>query len=127
MTGHGRLLGLVAVIEAATGFALLAQPSVVVDLLFGAEPAGAGVVASRVAGASLVALGVACWPATTVKQGLRGMLVYSLLVTIYFALLGIEGTWVGTLLWPAVAAHAVLTVFLARAWFSTGFTAERHP
>ena len=41
-----------------------------------------------------------------------GMLTYSLLVTLYLLYLGIRGEWVGPLLWPAVAVHAVLTMLL---------------
>jgi hypothetical protein len=44
------------------------------------------------------------------------MLVYNLLVTLYFVYLGLGGKWVGVLLWPAAAAHAVLAVLLAGAW-----------
>jgi hypothetical protein len=44
------------------------------------------------------------------------MLCYSLLVTLYLAYLGIRGEWVGVLLWPAVAIHAILTILLVRAW-----------
>jgi hypothetical protein len=40
-------------------------------------------------------------------------------------LLGIRGEWVGRLLWPAVVLHAVLTAFLARAWFEARKTAGR--
>jgi hypothetical protein len=40
------------------------------------------------------------------------------LVTCYLLYPGIRGEWVGPLLWPAVALHAVLTLLLARAWFS---------
>ena len=46
----------------------------------------------------------------------RAMLCYSLLVTLYLAYLGINGEWVGVLLWLAVAIHAILTFLLARAW-----------
>jgi hypothetical protein len=46
------------------------------------------------------------------------MATYSLFVTLYLLYLGIRGDWVGPLLWPAVALHAVLTLLLARAWFS---------
>ena len=42
----------------------------------------------------------------------------TLLVTLYLAYLGIGGQWVGSLLWPAVALHAVLTFLLARARFA---------
>ena len=55
------LLAVAAVGEAATGLALLVYPPIVVRLLFGAEIAGAGVVMSRIAGISLLALGA--WPA----------------------------------------------------------------
>ncbi len=46
------------------------------------------------------------------------MTTYSLLVTLYLVFLGAGGEWVGPLLWPAVALHAVLTLLLARTWFS---------
>jgi hypothetical protein len=100
--------------------AVLVYPRIVVQLLFGAEIAGAGVVMSRIAGISLIALGLACWPggeATGIPAGaLRAMLCYSLLATAYLAYLGIRGEWVGSLLWPAVAIHAILTFLLARAF-----------
>ena len=115
------LLGLAAVLEAATGLVLLVYPAIVVRLLFGAEIAGAGMVMSRIAGIGLVGLGIACWPSrdTRGRAGwpLCGLRTYSSLVTLYLACLGIRGEWVGMLLWPAVAAHAVLTCLLARAWF----------
>jgi hypothetical protein len=114
------LLALAAVGEAATGLVLLAYPPIVVRLLFGAEIAGAGMVMSRVAGIGLIALGIACWPSRDTRgragSALCGMLTYSLLATLYLAYLGIGGEWVGRLLWPAFAAHAVLTVLLVRAW-----------
>ena len=49
---------------------------------------------------------------------LSGMATYGLLVTLYLLYLGIRGEWVGPLLWPAVALHAVLTLLLARSWLS---------
>ena len=57
-----RLLTLTAVIEAATGLALIAVPAVVVRLLLGSEISGAGIPLGRVAGFGLLSLGVACWP-----------------------------------------------------------------
>jgi len=86
--------------------------------LFAAEIAGAGVVMSRIAGISLIALGIACWPARGANWALSGMLTYSLLVTLYLIYLGVGGEWTGKLFWPAVAVHAVLTILLARAWFN---------
>jgi len=114
------LLAVAAAGEAATGLALLMYPPLVVWLLFGAEIAGAGIVMSRIAGISLIALGVGCWPIHNADNGascaLRAMLSYSLLATLYLGYLGITGEWVGKLLWPAIVAHAVMTILFARAW-----------
>jgi hypothetical protein len=53
------VLLLAALAEGATGAALLAVPSTVRRLLFGAEVAGAGEVTGRIAGIALIGLGVA--------------------------------------------------------------------
>src|SRR5947207_4782949 len=94
----GRLLKLTALIEAATGLALLALPSFVVRLLLGAEISGASMPLGRVAGAALLALGVACWLARddTQSRATRGlvvaMLMYNIAATAVLALAGI-GLW----------------------------------
>jgi hypothetical protein len=115
-----KVLVLAAAGEAAMGLALLVYPQIVVRLLFGAEISGAGVVISRIAGISLIALGLACWPGNDGNSGLagalRGMLCYSLLVTLFLVYLGVGGVRVGSLLWPAVALHVILTFLLAGAW-----------
>jgi hypothetical protein len=97
-----------AVSEAATGAALLIVPSLVGQLLLGAELTGAAVTVARVAGIALIALGVACWPGTP----RAGMLTYSAGVALYLAYLGVTGGASGVLLWPAVVLHLVLTVLL---------------
>jgi len=106
-----RVLVLAAVGEVATGVALLLVPSLVGQLLLGAELTGVAVTVARVAGIALIGLGVACWPGTP----LRGMLIYSAAVTLYLAYLGMAGGLTGILLWPAVILHAILTALLARA------------
>ena len=115
-----KVLVLAAVGEAATGLALLIIPSLVGRLLLGEELTGIAIPVARVAGIALIALGVACWPGNDAGRGVarafQGMLCYSLLATLYFAYLGIRGEWVGSLLWPAVAIHAILTILLGRAW-----------
>ena len=108
-----KVLTFAAAFEAVTGLALLIMPSLVGRLLLGAELTDAIPVA-RVAGIALIALGVCCWPNS---NALCGMLTYGALVTLYLAYIGFSGKWVGKLLWPAVVLHAVLTLFLARAWF----------
>ena len=113
-----KLLAIAAVGEAGTGLVLLVYPPIVVRLLFAFEIEGAGIVISRIAGISLIALGIACWPGRGPKWGPCGMLTYSLAATLYLMYLGFGGKWTGKLLWPAVGAHAVLTILLAREWFN---------
>ena len=106
-----KALVLAAVSEAVTGLALLIVPSLVVQLLLGEELTGIAIPVARVAGIALIALGVACWPGTP----LIGMLTYSSAVTLYLAYVGFAGGLTGTLLWPAVVLHVILTVLLTRA------------
>ena len=109
-------LGLTAIIEAATGLALIVAPALVGRLLFGTEFTGVANPAARVTGIALLALGVACWPGST---ALCGMLTYSGLATLYLLYLAVRGEWVGLLLWPVVVIHALLTALLARAWIQS--------
>src|SRR6476646_889743 len=110
------VLTVAAVIEAATGLALLIVPSFVGRLLFGEEFTGIVIAVARVLGIALIALGVGCWPGST---ALCGMLTYSALATLYLLYLAIRGEWVGPLLWPVVALHWILSVLLALAWFQS--------
>ena len=102
------------VAEAATGLALLIVPSLVGWLLLGEELTGIAVPVARVAGIALIGLGVACWPGPP----LAGMLIYSALVMLYLSYLGFADGLNGILLWPAVALHAILSVFLGRVWLA---------
>jgi|SRR5262245_11806969 len=107
-----KVLVFAAVVEAATGLALLIVPSILGQLLLGEQLAGVAVSVARVAGIALIGLGVACWPG----PALVGMLTYSGLVTLYLASIGVTGDLTGVFLWPAVALHAVLSILLARTW-----------
>ena len=110
------VLNFAAVGETGTGLALLIVPSLVGRLLLGEELTGIAIPVARVAGIAQVALGLACFPAGEAGQRLSGMLIYSLLVTLYLVYLGLGGEWVGILLWPAAGFHAVLTILLAIVW-----------
>ncbi len=103
-------LVLAAIGEAATGAALLLVPSLVGQVLLGAELSGIAVTVARVAGIALIGLGVACWPGPP----RIGMLIYSAAITLYLAYIGVAGALTGILLWPAVVLHAVLTILLIR-------------
>ena len=109
-----RFLTLTAIIEAATGLALIAVPAIVVWLLLGAEIFGASMPLGRVAGAALLALGVACWLARDDRQSraARGlvvaMLIYNIVATAVLAFAGIGLGLHGVVLWPAVVLHAAM-------------------
>ena len=90
-------------------------PSLVAWLLLGEELTGVAVAIARVAGIALVGLGLARWPGPP----LLGMLTYSTLVALYLAYVGVAGGLTGVFLWPAVALHAMLSVFLVIAWLSS--------
>ena len=113
-----RLLKLTAIIEAAAGLALMVVPSVVVRLLLGSElDAPTAVMLGRVAGAALLALGVACWLARgdTQSRAARGlvaaMFLYNVATVAVLAFVGIGFGLQGVALWPAVVLHAVMAVW----------------
>jgi len=112
-----RLLKFTAIIEAATGLGLIAVPAIVVRLLLGAEISGASIPLGRVAGAALLALGVACWLARddTQSRAARGlvvaMLMYNIVATAVLAFAGIGLGLHGVALWPAVVLHAAMAVW----------------
>ena|SRR5271157_65823 len=90
---------------------------VVIQLLFGEEVAGAGILMSRIAGISLIALGVACWPDSNMLRAFYGMATYSTLAMLYLIYIGVRGEEVGLLLCTGVVVHAILIVLLVRARF----------
>lgn len=74
-----KLLGLAAVLEAATGLVLIADPSLVTWLLLGDDVSGAGLAMSRLLGVALLSLGGGllaaasrpCFPGASGHAGLR--------------------------------------------------------
>jgi hypothetical protein len=112
------LLIVSALLEAGTGIGLLATPSVVAQVLLGAPlDAPAALTVARVAGAALLALGVACWLTASDAQSsaARGLVSAMVLYNLGAALvLGAAGIWSqlgGLGLWPTVILHAVMTVW----------------
>ena len=115
-----KLLLFVAVVEIATGLALLADPGLVIALLLGASGSPEATAIGRFLGIALLALGLACRPimqrASDTAPAIQAMLLYNLLVALYLACLGTIGHSGGLLLWPAVALHAVVALLLIWAW-----------
>lgn len=111
------LLSVDAAIEGATGLALMAAPETVVGLVFGAAMQPIGTVLTRLAGIAIVSLALGSW-LTREKSpaaGFAALFVYNFLSGAYLAILGIQGEFVGALLWPAVAVHVVFGLLIANA------------
>ena len=112
-----KLLSITAIIEAATGVGLLAAPAVLAQLLLGTTlDAPAAITVARVAGAALLALGVACWLARDDGRAMVvAMLFYNVAaVTILaYAAVGLALSGIG--LWPAIALHTALAGWCAAA------------
>ena len=114
-------LSATAVVEAATGLCLLILPAVLFAILLGLDNAAAAAIfVGRLAGAALLAIGVASWMAriderTPAQLGLlTGILVYNVAATLLLAYAGAVLKMVGVLLWPAVAIHAFVAVWCFR-------------
>jgi len=112
-----------AAVEAGTGLVLVSFPSLFVRLLLGAELSESGQIVGRLAGFTLIALVLACWPRGGTEgaaaSSLQALLLLSVLVALYLVYLGIGGNFVGPLLWLAVVLHSVVAILLAGAWVNT--------
>lgn len=113
-----RLLIVTTMIEVGAGLALLVVPSAAVALLLGSPlDTPAALTLGRVAGAALLALGVACWLAqydaqSCAARGLvSAMLLYNLGTVVILGAAGIQSQPAGVALWPAVVLHAAITVW----------------
>jgi len=112
------LLIATALLEAATGVALVAAPAIPVSLLFGAPlDAPVGLAVARVAGAALLTLGLACWLARNDGSSRPGravvsaMLFYNVAVTAVLTHAGLALGATGVALWPAVGLHTALAAW----------------
>jgi hypothetical protein len=120
-TNRKLLLLITAFVEAATGLCLLFLPAAVFAILLGLEGAAIdAILVGRIAGAALLAIGIASWMARTdtltpAQLGLlTGILVYNITVSVLLAYAGIVLKMIGVLLWPAVALHAFLALWSFR-------------
>ena len=72
---------------------------------------------ARIAGAALLATGVACWIGRSDTQSsaqvglLIGVLIYDVAAAVILAYTGLYLSLAGIALWPAVVLHAVLAVW----------------
>jgi hypothetical protein len=96
---------------------MLVAPTVVIQLLLGANISGEAIPWGRLAGVALLALGIACWLArgdaeSPAARGLvTGMLAYNSGAVGVFGTAGSQSHTVGIALWPVVILHAVMAIW----------------
>ncbi len=102
-------------IELGAGIALAFLPGTAAELLLGSSVGtSVGMMVGRVAGAALLALGVACWGARRDKEsraarGLTaGMLLYNVAVVALLVWAGLGQGLIGLAIWPAVLLHTAM-------------------
>jgi hypothetical protein len=126
MHENQRVIAIASILEGATGIALLVTPSLVVSLLFDAEPSDLAAIIGRIAGIALLSLAIACWPDVQPKRGVKpygAMLAYNALTASMLAWVGLTRDPSGFLLWPTVLLHAILAILLAREMFRNSLAA----
>jgi|SRR6516164_3572818 hypothetical protein len=125
------LLIVTAVLEVGTGLLLLFVPAVPLALLLEVrEGAPESLLVARVAGAALLAIGVASWLArqgepSTAQRGLViGILIYDVGAAALLAYAGLGLEMIGPVLWPGVVIHTALAVWCV--WSLRGASPNKH-
>jgi hypothetical protein len=112
------LLIVTALLEATTGFALAASPSLLVSLLIGSPlDTPPGLVVGRLAGIALLTLGSVCWLARNDQQGrvtaglVAAMLFYNVAAATLLAYARVGLGLSGIALWPTVVLHSAFALW----------------
>lgn len=121
MKRPGSILKWVVLVGAAeallTGVVTVVSPPLFCRLLLGAKLAVSGPALGPLAGIAMLGTGLAAWPSPKPLDGStrvgRALLAYNVLAMSYLAYLAAGGRYLGVLLWPAVALHAILSALLA--------------
>jgi hypothetical protein len=111
--GRKTLLIVTAVAEGGTGLVLLSLPSLGFSLLLGVGHASPeAILVGRIAGAALLAIGIASGAASRASGAaaqaglLAALLVYNVAVATLLGYTGASSGRAGIALWPAVVFHA---------------------
>jgi hypothetical protein len=108
-----RALVLISVLfELAVGIALIALPQVAATGFVASPLDQNGLAFARLAGIALVCFSFTTWLGRTERPAYLGLLAYNLLAAGYILFLGLTLPVTGFLLWPAGAAHAVLSLLM---------------
>ena len=107
-------LSLTAILEGATGIALILTPQFIVQLLLSTPLDGnGGIIATRVAGIAITSLALGCWFSRNEKSS--GILVSLLFYNFAIIAIFLDAFFVysisGIFLWLVISAHIVFGVW----------------
>lgn len=108
-----QLIAVAATVEAIAGVMLIVAPALFARLILNSDLNVGGETTGRVGGFGLLGLALASWPGWG-PFSIRGLLAYNALAALFLIYLGIRGTLVGPLLWPAAALHFALAILIGR-------------
>lgn len=113
-----KLLTVTAIFESLTGLNLIAAPALLASLIFGSPlDTPTSVMVGRVAGAALLALGIACWAMRidSLGKAARGfvgaMLFYNIAVILLLVYSLMESVGMGVAFYPVIIVHAMLAIW----------------
>jgi hypothetical protein len=110
------LVMLSAALEVVGGAAFIAVPDLVATALLGSGISDIDRLGIRFTGIVLISLGLAWWPREEIVTPpvISTLFTFNLFAALYFGYLRVGGGFVGELLWPACALHALLALLLSR-------------
>lgn len=116
VTWHRTALKIAAWVEIIVGISFILATNTQSQFVFGATPDQVGILFARLAGIGLIGLGIACLPSSVAglySNAVRGLFLFNIGATIFFAWVAVATTFRGVMLWPVVILHAVLAIALA--------------
>ena len=121
------LLIVTAVVELATGAALLIAPSLTAELMLGAGlDSPVSVMVGRITGSALISIGLTCWlERDRVPGGSRGglvvgLLVYNISIPVLLTYAAAVENLSGIAFWPGIGLHSVLSIWCVASLRSGG-------
>lgn len=103
-------------VEILVGVSFLLAPNGQSQFVFGATPEGIGVTWVRFSGVALIGLGISCLPSNLSamnRNAVRGLFIFNIGATIFFAWAGVATSFRGVMLCPVVMLHAIIAIALA--------------
>ena len=108
-----------AILELATGAALVVCPALVMQLLFGSPLGSGGDHVAQLYGLALLGLGVACWGDSCADQSQKGLMMYNSVAAIVLISFAVRGIAAGLMVWPAGLMHLALGSLMVWDLFSS--------